>query len=455
MLVRDYIEDALYNPHYGYFSRKAQIFTPPGGSHFDFGAYKDSTQFEVAVANRYVELTQGDKRAGGKQLWHTPTELFKPWYGQAIAQCLVSEYLLKYFPYEDLVIYELGAGNGTLAEDILDFIRVQYPEVYERTRYTIIEISTSLARQQRRRLYNKHKSIQVINKSIFHWDKREESPCYVVAMEVVDNFAHDVVRYDLHTLEPYQGLVAIDEYGDFNPFYSKLTDPTIRSYLSLQRELGYPPSLGRLLGVPILRKAFANMPFAPNMSTPEYVPTRLYSLVRVLRDHFPRHRLLLSDFSSLPDAIEGVNAPVVQTRLDGTMVPCTTLFVTPGYFDIMFPTNFEQLRDMYEHVLSQPYIAGWGADLDSDASETPSDASSPRSQSPGVLSGYFSSFHPASRRIPMDGIASASGLPVGERKSSVFTHAEFLQTYSDLSRTQLRSGENPMVDFYKNVKFLF
>lgn len=55
----------------------------------------------------------------------------------------------------------------------------------------------------------------------------------------------------------------------------------------------------------------------------------------------------------------------------------------------------------------------------------------------------------------MDGVASASGLPVGERKSSVFTHSEFLETYGELDQTRLQNGENPMVDFYKNVKFLF
>jgi SAM-dependent MidA family methyltransferase len=45
-----------------------------------------------------------------------------PYYGQAIDQCLVSQYLFKYyFPYEDLDIYEIGAGIGMLAIDILDF----------------------------------------------------------------------------------------------------------------------------------------------------------------------------------------------------------------------------------------------------------------------------------------------------------------------------------------------
>ena len=70
-------------------------------------------------------------------------------------------------------------------------------------------------------------------------------------------------------------------------------------------------------------------------------------------------------------------------------------------------------------------------------------------------SDFFSSYHPKNRRRPLDGVASSSGLPVGERKSNVFTHAEFMETYADLERTRLKNGENPLVDFYQNVKFLF
>lgn len=80
MLVRDFIEDALYNPHYGYFSKQATIFTAPGEENegFSFSSFKDTVQFEAAVARRYVEcgsLSQPD--GPGKQIWHTPTELFK------------------------------------------------------------------------------------------------------------------------------------------------------------------------------------------------------------------------------------------------------------------------------------------------------------------------------------------------------------------------------------------
>jgi len=165
-----------------------------------------------------------------------------------------------------------------------------------------------------------------------------------------------------------------------------------------------------------------------------------------LRQHFPRHRLLLSDFSSLPDTIPGVNSPVVQTRYQNTTVPCSTLFVQPGYFDIFFPTNFERLRDMYEHVLSLP-----------DPALDPTRVS-PMSGNGSALSlgsNFFSSYHPSDRRKPLDGVISASGLPVGERKSNVFTHAEFLETYADLDKTKLRNGENPMLEYYQNVKFLF
>jgi hypothetical protein len=378
----------------------------------------------------------------------------------------VSEYLLKYFPYEDFVVYEIGAGNGTLAMNILDLLRDEYPEVYERTRYNIIEISGSLAELQRKKLSSAHPCVKVNHKSVLHWNTRETSPCYFVAMEVIvrakpsltrlahltrepqDNFAHDMIRYDYRTLEPYQAYVSIDENGDFGTHYTKVMDPLISSFLTLRDRLQHPlPMPALLVSSEKMRKTFTSLPFAPNLSLPEYIPTRLLSLLLVLRRHFPRHRLLLSDFSSLPDTIRpGVNAPVVQTRYQNTTVPCTTLLVAPGFFDIFFPTDFDRLRDMYEHVLAYPDAGLPGARaLPNATSATPF--------SPGT--NYFSSHLLDNRRSPADGVASASGLPVGERKSSVFTHKAFLETYADLGTTRMKNGENPMLQFYENVKFLF
>lgn len=107
MLVRDFIDDSLYNPSYGYFSRNATIFTPPDEG-YDFGGFRDAAAFQEAVAGRYEEfearevaLEEAQAAAGeesatkgkgkgkgkeargratgglGRQVWHTPTELFK------------------------------------------------------------------------------------------------------------------------------------------------------------------------------------------------------------------------------------------------------------------------------------------------------------------------------------------------------------------------------------------
>lgn len=46
----------------------------------------------------------------------------------------MSDYKLRHYPYEDLIIYEMGAGNGTLMANILDYIKKDHPDVYERTR---------------------------------------------------------------------------------------------------------------------------------------------------------------------------------------------------------------------------------------------------------------------------------------------------------------------------------
>ncbi|KZT25250.1 DUF185-domain-containing protein [Neolentinus lepideus HHB14362 ss-1] len=448
MLVRDFIEDSLYNPNYGYFPRQAVILDPPSAG-FDFPSLRNVVQFEKKVTEKYISYGY-DTSGPGRQIWHTPTELFKPWYGHAIAKCFISEYLLKYFPYEDFVIYEIGAGNGTLASNILDYIRDNHPDVYDRTRYNIVEISGRMVEVQKERLCESHPCVTVNHQSVFHWTKREPAPCFFIAMEVIDNFAHDLIRYDLRTLEPYQGWVTIDHNGDFGMHYTRVSDPLIRSFLDVRRRLKHPlPIRPVFQKYPALRRAYANLPLAPNLSEEEYIPTRLLSLLLTLRNYFPRHRLLLSDFHSLPDTIPGRNAPVVQTRFRNTTVPCTTLFVKQGYFDIFFPTDFERLRDMYELILSEPL----GPSQSTSVNRALPHTSSASSLSLG--SDFFSSYYPKNRRTPLDGVVSASGLPVGERKSSVFTHAEFLQRYADLKMTRLKSGENPMLEYYQNVKFLF
>ncbi|KAK4977306.1 hypothetical protein LTR28_007630, partial [Elasticomyces elasticus] len=130
MLMRDFIEDSLYNPHYGYFSKQVVIYT---GDPFDFNSIDNEPQFHRLLGERYTTFEDAlDEKEynEARQLWHTPTELFRPYYGEAIARYLVTNYKLSLFPYHDLLIYEMGAGNGTLMINVLDYIRDTDPEVY-------------------------------------------------------------------------------------------------------------------------------------------------------------------------------------------------------------------------------------------------------------------------------------------------------------------------------------
>lgn len=78
VLVRDFIHDALYNPHYGYFSHRAVIFSPP--EPLDFRQMRNAVEFDESVAQVYSDISKAKGPGAptiGAQLWHTPVELFQ------------------------------------------------------------------------------------------------------------------------------------------------------------------------------------------------------------------------------------------------------------------------------------------------------------------------------------------------------------------------------------------
>jgi hypothetical protein len=329
-----YIVDSLYNPHYGYFSQHATIFHP--GEPFDFANIEDGPEFHRLLGERYTEFEDKldeSKPDEARQLWHTPTELFRPHYGEAIARYLVSNYKLTLYPYHDLIIYEMGAGNGTLMLNVLDFIRDTDSEVYQRTKFKIIEISPSLASLQMKNLQESlnasgHRArVEIINRSIFDWDTYVHSPCFFLALEVFDNFSHDTIRYDYRTERPQQGGVLIDDDGDFNEYYNTHLDPLAARFLRVRQAAARRPFTTPLGSSKLLRGMRNQIPFRDPFTLPEYIPTRLMQFFDILRDYFPAHRLLASDFNSLPDTVPGLNAPVVQTRYQRRTVPVSTPFV--------------------------------------------------------------------------------------------------------------------------------
>ncbi|KAI1905546.1 hypothetical protein LOZ53_006818 [Ophidiomyces ophidiicola] len=398
MLTRDFIEDSLYNPNYGYFSKQAIIFSLR--EPFNFNNIEDSSTFNRMLDDRYAQFEDrldSIMPDESRQLWHTPTELFRPYYGEAIARYLVANYRLTMFPYHDLIIYEIGAGNGTLMLNILDYIREIDVEVYQRTKFKIIEISSNLVKTQNSTLggsIHRHSHVdhvEVINRSIFDWNTYIHSPCFFLALEVFDNFGHDKIRYDMETGHPRQGCVLVDDDGEFHEYYVSTLDPSAARYLRVREAASRRPFLTPL-GVRLWRRACASIPFAPNMTSPEYIPTKLMEFFDILHNYFPGHRLIASDFDSLPDAVPGHNAPVVQTRYQRKTIQVSTPFVHQGYFDIFFPTDFNVMEDVYR-----------------------------------VITGKL---------------------------TRLSTHADFMKRWAFVEDTQTRSGENLLISWYRNTSVM-
>jgi hypothetical protein len=471
MLVSDFIEDSLYNPNYGYFSKEVEIFH--SDEPFDYNNIRDidgfmdswqkayskydeinpkiketKQQFSDIINNseqeslsksKFVQRAKSIQKQDAMvntgnfntrksiQLWHTPTELFQPYYGEAIARYMLVNYKLNgAYPYEDLIIYEMGGGNGTLMCNILNYIKTNQPDVYARTKYKIIEISSQLAEKQFESALNSKlisqgldaTKLEIINKSIFKWNKVIDKPCFFIALEVFDNFAHDLIRYDNNTGEPLEGQVLVDEHGDFYEFFTPQLSYYSNAFLQL-REHGEHSVLnasnttsGKFETIkstvpfmnhdkihPLLHSSsklkFKNslLPFKDNMTSGEFIPTRLLQFFNILKHKFPQHSLISSDFHYLPNAVNGYyNSPVVQTILQDKMVDVSTYMTYQGYFDIMFPTDFGLASDLYKQVTN---------------------------------------------KVPR-----------------VESHREFLEQWANTEITTTKAGENPMLDFYTNVSFM-
>ncbi|WAQ91388.1 hypothetical protein PtA15_14A271 [Puccinia triticina] len=378
-LARDFIHDSLYNPNYGYFFNQVEIFdraadplqTPssPAGQ-AKLADWAES--FEDELYAEYFDPTSGLQH-NQLRIWHTPTELFKPWYAWSMASYIVQKHLEESKrnrqPPKELKIYEIGAGNGTLCVGILDYIKEHHGQLYEQTRYTTIELSTRLAERQRAkiRLSGHEGRARVVNRSILglagcaELKQGPEEPCWVLGMEVLDNLSRDVVRRDRVSGQALQSIVITDHDGDYHERFIPITpqnNPSLLAYLKLFN-LHPLNHLHHSRPKVLLERLLAKyLPFRSNLTNHQFIPTNYLILLQNIFALFPNHRLILSDFSHLPNTLNDpranrLGAPVVQTRYNGVTVPASTFLVQPGMFDIFFPTDFGELVTLYTRLRQQ------------------------------------------------------------------------------------------------------
>ena len=137
-LTRDFIGRVLYDTDKGYFERDV-IHTAP--QPIEFKNLWGRWEYEMAVDKLYRRKPEG---------WHTPVEVFAPWYSRAIARYMLhqisacgsagSSSLANKRDDDDslLQVVEIGGGSGTNAVCVLDYLRAHAPAVYGHSSYTIV-----------------------------------------------------------------------------------------------------------------------------------------------------------------------------------------------------------------------------------------------------------------------------------------------------------------------------
>jgi len=485
LLTRDFIRKSLYEGYGSYFQQGDVVAncTP-----LHFQSLRGKSEYESAVRVHYD--------TGGRG-WLTPSEIFQPYYGHAIANKLVTRF--KTFEYETLhhhhhplIIYEVGGGSGIAAADILDWLRRVKPSIYSSCEYTILEISKGLHERQKKILSSRGhtqraKSILVdaTNLRNAHSSvRRDDRFCIVLGLEVLDNLPHDKIVF----CESSNGNEFICETRiiDLTEKYNKrrkvlsetylpLSDDLIKtvynlwqieqeqkilkrqldSQMSIQnkiassvRKRGFIQSLMfglhtallttgeaviKLTGVypPGSRASFEaklaslRPPLPENFKSAHFLPTGCFSLLKSLEDVFPRHELLLSDFDTLPPASLSLSKenlekdthvicyapaisgePLVSNKNASFSQDHITYLSAPiGSADIFFQTDFKLLSRFIQQIRSLNKVR---------SSTTTSNE---------------------------DGI-------------SILSSSDFIKSNIDIKLTETRSGWNPLLEDFINVKVL-
>ena len=176
----------------------------------------------------------------------------------------------------------------------------------------------------------------------FGWGETQKQPCFVIALEVLDNLPHDkVVSVDNCWMETR--IVAITNNTTDtkdNSEYAEVLTPV--SDLLIERTLR---AVERASAQKSLFSKFVNFVSGADQKV-RYLPTGSAKLLETLHNALPNHRLIAADFDSLPGVrMPGVSAPLVATQTGGGQTSDLQSYLEKvGQADVFFPTDFETLR---------------------------------------------------------------------------------------------------------------
>ena len=332
--------------------------------------------------------------------WLTPAEIFSPHFGAALANYISHTHQNDVrFKSHPLKIYEIGGGTGTLAKDILSWLREHRPSLHDTCTYSCIEISPTLAALQHQRVAEeaghgeRFRVVQgdaaegatwtaagAVKNNNYSSGSEEvtQPPCFVVAMEVLDNLPHD--RAVWQSNEWHETLVTHQQQqqnlnltpGSFKEVLEPLEDPLIAQCLETWLSIPSSSSSNTLYSedeniiVRLLRHALRSAVGEEVV----FLPTGALQLFNALGRGAAtqNHKLIFADFDALPETVmEGRNAPLVASTRGGTTHDYGTYLMNPGDADIFFPSDFELLSRLYatrvgreaQHMKAQSFFEQW------------------------------------------------------------------------------------------------
>ena len=296
-------------------------------------------------------------------MWLTPCELFTPYYSNILANFVSSS--MKAFDNwskvqsssETFEIVELGGGRGTNANALLNHLRENHQETYDRLdSYTIFDTSPTLHGLQREFLIGSSDDLNN-DESKVHADKIKlvnvdlmnvaegsspfldptDKPTAVIALELLDNLPHDkigmcmssrdILQVEVHPLESSDPAARSHHSEIFTPLNDKL----------LQDILSIAPHL-----------------YAPTVSQgPRWVPTVALGVLMKIFECRPNATVAFADFDWLPapDVTDSLKLAIAERALGDPLVTdmtgkdhsCYLSSPPDALCDILFPTDFGRL----------------------------------------------------------------------------------------------------------------
>lgn len=305
--MRDFIQNALYGKA-GYFQSVDCVLSPA-----------EPVNFRWLFGEAHWRRRQAQLYHTRNEAWLTPVELFAPWYSRALARYLLQDMRLPSSQRKNslfglsceasrvappppsghpLRIFELGGGNGSNALHLLDYIASVAPDVYASTSYTLVEISAAMAARQRERVQRHAARCRVVQADATTWEGvpptgAEPGPCYVLALEVLDNLPHDKAQWRLLP----QGDQRTGPTGWLEAVV--VDDGTVPAAAGERSDRG-AREVFRPLSDPLLTHAIRLWGVAGDR--PAFVPTGALRLLQTLHARLgPEARLVFADFDSLPE----------------------------------------------------------------------------------------------------------------------------------------------------------